>query len=467
MKKLINQQPGNISKLFFILWGIGNGGGGLIVGITGAFQMLYYQNYLGMSADMYSLCIILYTSINAFINPVFAYVSDRTKSRLGRRVPYFRLSAPIVAISFAMLFFVPLQANLLVKFWWLFLCLIIFDIAYSMYCNMYMSLQAEITEHENERISLQLSQDLNYYIGNIIGMILPSYIASDFGSEQATNRFRISIIIIAAVALTFFLITAFVVKERKDLSPKPASKNKLNVVSVIKEYIRVFSIKPLRKAIFISFFSNGAVSITTPLLYYVAMFMIFFDPGMFSFAVMLPMLVGLPIWMKIQRRFKAIKTAEIALLLTAFALISAALIPNKYLTIVFFALAGFAISGYRMTLKTLYFDCVDFDEYNTGMRKEGVVFGAASFINVFTFVLATIIPQVLERTGFISAAENGGVNELNQPLTVIWGIKGLILFCALLVFIAYILLLAYPLKGEKLREVREHVLKMHSENEKK
>jgi len=458
VKKLISQEPGHISKLFKFLWGFGFLGGGVIVGVSGAFQLIYYQNYLGLSAHLYSLCIVAYTLLNAFNNPFLAYVSDHTKSRFGRRLPYFRLSAPFVAISFVMLYFVPIEANLMVTAFWFFISLLIFDIAYSMYCGMYLNLQTEITEYENERIDLQFSCEVSNYVGTLIGMILPGLIALNIHSQSSVIDFKIMIVIIAVIGLVLMLITTFIVKERDDLEKKIDTMQKKHIRSAITEYIEIFKIKPVRNAVFINFFANSAVNILTPLLYYIAIFVVKIDTTLFVMIVMLPMFLSLPLWKKIQRKFGAVRTAEFSLFGATMGFFISGLSQNLIMLLISFAFTGICIAGFRLTLRLLLSDCVDYDVVQTGKRREGVIFGAGTFTNAFTFMLIAIIPLVLDMTGFITASENGGVNMFDQPNSAIWGIRGLVMFAGFLVLISYILLLKYPLKGDKLKEIRNKIM---------
>lgn len=459
--KLLSQEPGKISRLFKILWGLGFLGGGTIAGVSGAFQMIYYQNYLGLSSKVISVCIVLYTLFNAFNNPFITYISDHTKSKIGRRVPYFRFTPPFVVLSFIMLFFVPVELNLIFTATWFFVCMLVFDLAYSTYCNMYLNLQTEITEYENERIDLQLSCEVSNYIGTVLGMVLPGLITLDLMSSQSLSNFRLLIIIVAVIGFGLMLISSFIVKERNDLKSTDTHKENIKIKSAIKEYRQIFKIKPIRRAVFVNFFANCSINLTTPLLYYIGIFILKIEASLFVIIVMVPTVISLPIWMKIQRKYGAIRTGEIALITAFFGYLVSGLVNTNVVLFISFGITGACIAGIRLTLRNILSDCVDYDVSVTGKRREGVVFGASTFANAFTFMLVAIIPIVLDLTGFITASENGGVNMVNQPMSSIWGIRGLILLAGFFVFVSYLLLKKYTLKGDKLKEVRKAVKLMN------
>ncbi len=440
MKKILNQQPGKMNFGFKFLWGIGNFGASIIGGMLASYQLIYYQNYLGMDKNVYALAIVIFTIWNAINDPVMGFISDNTKSKHGRRVPYFRWSIPFIIFSFVMLFMVPIGANPMVLFWWLFLSLFIYDLAFTMFYMMYGALFAEITEHENERADLALSYQLLAFLGSVIGMILPSIINPDFSNAASTANFRLIILIVGLIGGTFMAITAFNVKERVALL-----KEKTEKPHIIKDIAAAFKIKPLRYTIGMGFISRGGQAIITAMLYYIAFFVYQMDAMSFTLAVMLPMGLGMPFIVMLQRKIGAHKVTKLSFLLGGVALLVGPWLPQS-IAMFFFALAGISIAGVNIAVGLLFADCIDYEEVNTGERKEGVIMGANAFVMVFSFLFTAAIPYVLEATNFVTADQNGGVDLVNQPLSAVNGIKSIIAACGILFLIGYVFAAMYPLK---------------------
>ena len=76
---------------------------GLVVAVNLQF---FYTDYVGLSAGLVSWSLLFARVFDSFVDPVMAYVSDRTRARLGRRRPYI-LGA---ALPLGVAFYLPLHA---------------------------------------------------------------------------------------------------------------------------------------------------------------------------------------------------------------------------------------------------------------------------------------------------------------------------------------------------------------------
>jgi Na+/melibiose symporter-like transporter len=90
----INGGPVKLSLGYKIVWGVAALGNALIAGIYGAMLPIFYQDYLGLAARWIAIASIVYAIWNAINDPLFGYITDNTRSRHGRRIPYMRFTAP-------------------------------------------------------------------------------------------------------------------------------------------------------------------------------------------------------------------------------------------------------------------------------------------------------------------------------------------------------------------------------------
>src|SRR5512138_1702548 len=111
--------PVRLSRGYKVVWGLASLGTSTISGIFAALLTIFYQDYLGLDKNLYSLAWIIYGIWNAINDPLFGYITDGTRSRLGRRIPYMRIAAPFLALTFILVWLAPSSAGDQAIFWWM------------------------------------------------------------------------------------------------------------------------------------------------------------------------------------------------------------------------------------------------------------------------------------------------------------------------------------------------------------
>ena len=87
-------EPARFGTCYTIIWGLAELGKSLVYGTFGALLPIFYQDYLGLEARWIGIASIIYAIWNAINDPLFGYITDSTRSRRGRRIPYLRFTAP-------------------------------------------------------------------------------------------------------------------------------------------------------------------------------------------------------------------------------------------------------------------------------------------------------------------------------------------------------------------------------------
>lgn len=90
-----------------LVWGLAALGTSTISGIYGALLPIYYQDYLGLAARWISLASMIYAIWNAVNDPLFGFITDNTRSKHGRRIPYMRYTAPFLGFTFVLVWLAP------------------------------------------------------------------------------------------------------------------------------------------------------------------------------------------------------------------------------------------------------------------------------------------------------------------------------------------------------------------------
>ncbi|MCK4473086.1 MAG: MFS transporter, partial [Anaerolineae bacterium] len=103
--------PVRLSLGYKVIWGVAALGTSLISGTYGALLPIFYQDYLGLQARWIATAAVIYAVWNGINDPLFGYITDNTRFKLGRRIPYMRYTAPFLALTFILVWFAPAQAG--------------------------------------------------------------------------------------------------------------------------------------------------------------------------------------------------------------------------------------------------------------------------------------------------------------------------------------------------------------------
>src|SRR5699024_3422354 len=88
-------------------YAVGMFGTSLPINMFLTFMAIYYIDTLGMPVQAYSAVLAVYAVIDALDNPLYGFLSDRTRTRWGRRRPWLVVSAPVLGVAFVLFFSPP------------------------------------------------------------------------------------------------------------------------------------------------------------------------------------------------------------------------------------------------------------------------------------------------------------------------------------------------------------------------
>ena len=72
-----------------------------------SFAAIFYVDMLGLDMKKYSLVLFIYTFVDAIDNPVYGFLSDRTRTKWGRRRPWLLIGTPLLVLFFILFYNVP------------------------------------------------------------------------------------------------------------------------------------------------------------------------------------------------------------------------------------------------------------------------------------------------------------------------------------------------------------------------
>jgi GPH family glycoside/pentoside/hexuronide:cation symporter len=450
--------PVHLSSGYKFVWGLAALGTSLISGTFGALLPIFYQDYLGVAARWIALASAIYAVWNALNDPIFGYITDSTRSKRGRRIPYMRFTAPFLALTFILVWLAPTGAGDRTLFVWMLVAMLLYDTCYTIIGLVYSALLPEVTESEAERTGLQISASLFGLLGMILGFIIPDFFRPQAGASPSFVPLQMSMVVIGVVSAILIILTTLKVKERPEFTQvdKP--------IPLGPALRFTFTSKSFLVLVAQNFTSILMQSLVVGMLFYLADYVLHLNTMIVLVCVFVPLIIGVPVSTLIRRRLGVAGAQQLLLAIAGIGLLLVPFVPSA-LVLPCLMLAGFGLSGPQTLTNVLFAQVADEDELRSGVRREGAFFGVNALITKPAQSIAlTLIAFVLERTAFVTREANQGRIFLNQPATAILGIKVLIgLIPGLAMILGAILLRWYPLRGKYLLQVQEKVLAMHAE----
>ncbi|MDI9387568.1 MAG: glycoside-pentoside-hexuronide (GPH):cation symporter [Spirochaetota bacterium] len=213
-------------------FGVCDMGGNLFFTAIGFWSLYYLTDVVSLGAAAAGFAIMIGKFWDAVTDPAMGYISDRTKSKMGRRRPYILFGSIPLFLSMWFFFTNPqIESQTLLTIWAVFaLCFL--NTAFTVVNIPYSSLTPELTKDYHEQSSLNGFRFSFAVVGTILGAAIVLPILSLFSNES--KGFSVVGFIMGLVMLVTALITVFSVKEN------PPSLDTIPKESFFKTYSAVF-----------------------------------------------------------------------------------------------------------------------------------------------------------------------------------------------------------------------------------
>lgn len=160
---------------------------------------------------------------DAFTDPWIASLSDRCRHRLGRRMPFLRYASVPFGIVTVLVFCAPVNEISPVNSLWLCITVLVFYLCMTCYCTPYNALIPELGRTQNLRINVSTFISITYFVGTAFAYAVPTVAGLLEPSFGSVGSFRVTIGILAVIAIICMLVPSFAIDERTYADTTPSS----------------------------------------------------------------------------------------------------------------------------------------------------------------------------------------------------------------------------------------------------
>ncbi len=379
-------------------FGMGDVTGTFGTSVIGLIYLKYLTDILGLGAWLAGIVMLITNLYNAINDPFIGQLSDRTKSKWGRRRLFLLLFAIPTGITYYLLWAIPREWGVDAKF----IAAIIASIAYFTFFSLvmvpYSTLTIEMTDSYDERSKLAAYRMFVSIVGGLVAIAIPSVLVPDLMPDKSNlneihNGYMLSGVIIAVIVGLAPFLPLSGCKERTECKPLPKGMRNL-----AKAYGAMFQNKPFLFSTLSYMFTWGGFMIMQAFFPYFLESWLGITDWMLFLAIVAELFIAaaafVPLWLYLMKKIGKKKAYNIGMAALALCSLPIMLVqPGDTLAVfvlVFFMSIG--VSAAHVVPQSIIPDTIDVGRLDSGYDTEGLYYGFQSFV------------QQLATAGFVGIA---------------------------------------------------------------
>jgi GPH family glycoside/pentoside/hexuronide:cation symporter len=360
----------NIERLKSFNYAIGMFGTSIPINMLKTYAAIYYVDRLGMTTPQMATLLLVYTFIDALDNPVYGFLSDRTRTRWGRRRPWLVIGTPLLILTFIAFYSTPafLAGDSLFAYAMLFY--ILAGTLDSVINANYGALFPELFRTDSSRASTNALRQAFQLVAMIISIALTPMVTSAIG-------YQMTAIVYGVLGGSVILYMSFTSREVRTETDEniPQLWNSLKDLAVNRKFWM---------AGFANAFYSAAMSLVLVSMPFFVKYTLRLDDSRstFLFAAVLIIAIGcVAVWARLVRRFSLMPVWRAALVVLAVAFVPLYFANSLPTALITSALVGFGFAGVITTMDLIGAKIMDEDTQKHNQRREGIISNAMGFMN--------------------------------------------------------------------------------------
>lgn len=370
-------------------WGMGSLGTITYLNVVSALILVYLTTIVGIEAAVAGTLIFAARVIDAFSDPLMGWITDRTRTRWGRRRPYLFAGAVVCGLALPMVYslhaWIPDTGTIAFAF----AALVVYSLGFSMFNVPYLAMPVEMTTDRMQRIRIVGSRVFFMMLGTVIGSAAAPYVLELLGNDARAYG-QIGWLVGGVVFVA--MMTAFVGTAGGRASTRstagPPLLQQLRSVWDNKPFMTLVAVKIMQ------FISIAWVASTMAFYVTVVLKQDYTLLSVFGIVTTLTVVISLPLWRRWSARLTKRRAFMIGIvgdvLTTPLWLFAEP--GNAYAIVVARSVCtGFFASAIMLNSQAMWLDTIDYDKQRSGLNREGM------YTSIYVFVerIGYSIPPLL------------------------------------------------------------------------
>jgi len=425
-----------------ICYGLGDLSSNILFAAINFYFMYFLINIAGVDAYLTGIIFIIARGWDAVTDYLMGIITDKTKSRFGKRRVYMLFGAIPFGLIFILMWLTPISSNVKVlKFLYYLLVYCLFNTIWTVVYIPYNALSANMTKDYNERTSLNGIRIVCANIGLLLGAAVFAVFADGVESifygifNDFAKAYMYAAVIFGLLATIIMFVCVLNIKERNDESEQ----NPYGFFKTLKQF---FKLKEFRNtAAYYLMSLVGFDIIITVFVFFVNDTLKLGGGADSMLFIAIPLVVAIAtaaFWVKMSEKYQKHKVYSFAAVYISLALLLCLIVPEQsklWLTVVV-VLVGFGMAAIQIIPYASVPDVIEVDELVNGVRREGTYYGVMQFLYKTASGLATAL--VSTTLGIFGYKENAPVGFV-QPDAALVAIRVVIGLIPGIIFILSII----------------------------
>ena len=401
---------------------------------SGAMQYITPGLVIGGLLTVLGLITALSRVFDAVTDPLIASLSDRSKNKRGRRIPFMQYAAIPLSVVTVLLFCAPEEKISSINIVWISIFVVLFYLFMTMYCTPYNALISEFGKTQDDRMYISTAISLTFFAGTMLAYTPFVFAGMLRDSVGFAWSYRICFIVLAVIACICMLIPTFFLREKDFVETKPSNANMFKSLGATfrNGNFRTFVFSDIMYWVGLTLFQTGLPFFVKVSMKLDESFTMIFLGGMTVLSA-----AFYPIVPKLVKKFGKKKLVITGFLGLALAYVITGLIgvigvenvPGVAYGVIICVIAAFPMALLGIIPQSIVADVAEADGYETGENREGMFFAARTFAMKFGQSIAMLVFTSLAIIGTTQNTDSNDITASVLGMTIVGFVA--VAFCSL------------------------------------